>query len=349
MKQLRWIRIVSLLVIVGLLAVACGNSDDTDADNDLGSEGTNKVDDSAEPGGSASGKVQISGSSTVEPITALLAQQYSDDNKDVQISVTGPGTGDGFAVFCEGQTAISDASRPIKDEEAQACKDAGIDYIELKIAYDGITVVTSPENTGVECLSFEDLYALIGPESTGFANWSDADDLGAELKAANAPYEDAPLDIFGPGEESGTYDSFVEIVFKDLAEERGQEEAARLDYSASPNDNVIVEGVAGSKSSLGWVGFAYFEENTDELAAVAIDGGDGCVEPTLETIADGTYPISRPLYIYVNKKMAADDAAVSGFVDFYMSAAGPAAIQEAGYVALPEADWAATGEAWAAR
>ena len=358
MKQLRWFRIVALLALVGLLAVACSDSDD-DSDGSSSNDSTAaKTDDStaddstaddSTAGSDLSGSVEISGSSTVEPITSLLAEQFSGDNPDVQISVNGPGTGDGFALFCEGQTAISDASRAIKDEEAATCADAGINYLELKIGYDGITVMTSPENTDVECLSFADLYALIGPESTGFKNWSDADDLAAEVGADHAPYADAPLDISGPGEESGTYDSFVEIVIEKIADDRGQDATTRPDYASSPNDNVIVQGIEGSTSSLGWVGFSYFENNRDQLADIQVDGGDGCVEPTLETIADGSYPISRPLFIYVNTDKADADPAVAAFVDDYMSAAGPKAVADAGYVALPEADWSTTADAWTGR
>jgi ABC-type phosphate transport system substrate-binding protein len=206
-----------------------------------------------------------------------------------------------------------------------------------------------------ECLAFEDIYALVGPESTGFSDWSDANDLAAEIGAPNAPYPDLPLDVFGPGEESGTFDSFVELVLEDLAEERGQEDPSpRPDYQSSPNDNVIVEGISGSTSSFGWVGYAFYVENQDALRAFRIDGGDGCVEPTDETIASGEYAISRPLFIYVNKAKAEESPALAAFVDYYLSDDGLAAVGDAGYVALDagaleetRAEWEASGLAGA--
>src|SRR5918998_962065 len=195
-----------------------------------------------------SGEIAISGSSTVEPISTLVAQKFSSENPGVAISVDGPGTGDGFELFCKGEIDVSDASRPIEAEEAGACKKAGIEYVELKVGIDGITVLTSPENEAVTCLDFHDLYALLGPESEGFESWSDANDLAEEVGAGNAPYPDAPLDVTAPGEESGTYDSFAELVLEDIAyEERGIAEddpVVRPDYQASANDNVIIEGIA---------------------------------------------------------------------------------------------------------
>ena len=181
-------------------------------------------------GGDASGSIVVSGSSTVEPITALVGQTLDGANPDVAISVEGPGTGDGFARFCAGETDISDASRPISEEEIAACEESGIEYVELHIATDGLTVLTSPDNDAVTCLEFTDLYALLGPESEGFANWSDANELAAELSAPNAPYAEEPLVITAPGEESGTYDSFVETV---IAESR-RSVSARTTTSPEP-------------------------------------------------------------------------------------------------------------------
>ena len=167
----------------------------------------------------------ISGSSTVEPISALVGEAFQTANPEVGVTVEGPGTGDGFARFCAGETDISDASRPINEEEVATCEANGVSYVELHIATDGISVITSPENADVSCLTFPDLYALLGPESEGFANWSDADALAAEVGGGGS-YPEAPLVVVGPGEESGTYDTFVEFAIADLAEERGADEAS---------------------------------------------------------------------------------------------------------------------------
>ena len=236
----------------------------------------------------------------------------------------------------------------IKDSEAENCAEAGINWVELKIAFDGLTVMTAPENEAVACLDFNDLYALIGPESEGFNNWNDASALGAELGGTHAPYPDAPLVITAPGEESGTYDTFVEFVIEDLAEERGQDAAARADYQASPNDNVIVENIAGNLTSLGWVGYAFYVENADTLRAIDIAGDSGCVTPSDASIADGTYPLSRALYIYVNTDKAAENQALTDFVDFYLSDEGLASVADAGYVDLPAGEIEATRSAWEA-
>jgi len=292
--------------------------------------------------------VVVSGSSTVEPISALVAQQLVRDVDDVAITVDGPGTGDGFERFCNGETDIADASRPIKDEEIATCEARGIPFVELLVAVDGITVLTSPRNDLVDCLDVHDLYALLGPESRGFDRWSDADALGAELGAGHAPYPDVPLVVTGPGEESGTFDTFVELTIDDIAEERGVDASTRPDYTSSPNDNVIVEGISGNTTALGWVGYAFYEESRDAVKAIAIDGGEGCVEPTAETISTGAYPLARPLFIYVNTARAAESPGLAEYVDLYLSDAGLAAVEEAGYVPLHEDDLAAARAAWEA-
>ncbi len=294
--------------------------------------------------------VVISGSSTVEPISSLVAEDSAAANPGFDFSVDGPGTGDGFALFCEGETDISDASRPISDQEIAACEDAGIAYVELKVAVDGISVLTSTANDAVSCLSFTDLYALLGPESQGFDTWSAANDLADELAdefgTVNTPYPDAPLEVTAPGEESGTYDSFLELVVEDIAEARETEPVARPDYTASADDNIIIEGIAGSDTSLGWVGFAFYEENADTVKAIEIDGGEGCVAPTAETIASNEYPISRDLFIYVNTDKATDNDALASFVDYYLSDEGIAAVDEAGYVPLTAEALEETRAAW---
>jgi phosphate transport system substrate-binding protein len=314
---------------------------------------------SQDPAGAAAlaGQIDISGSSTVEPISARVAEWWNQDNPNVAISVDGPGTGDGFEIFCNGETDISDASRAITSEEIEKCEANGIEFIELKVAIDGNSVVTSTENTGIDCLSFLDLYALLGPESTGFGSWSDADGLAAELSEtlgdtygpSHAPYPDAPLVVTAPGEESGTYDSFVEVVFGKIAAERGESDEARPDYQASPNDNVIIEGIAGTPTSLGWVGYAFVQANPDAVSALAVDDGAGCVEPSPTTIADVSYPISRPLFIYVSAKKLAEKPELQSYVDFYLSDEGIAAVGEVGYVPLDATELAATRAAWEGR
>jgi phosphate transport system substrate-binding protein len=308
-------------------------------------------------GPAVTGTITVSGSSTVEPISTGVAELLKETSPDFNYTIEGPGTGDGFKRFCKGETDISDASRKIKDEEAATCTAAGIEYVELQIAYDGITVMTSPENTAIECLSFPDLYALVGPESQGFAKWSDAQALGTEL-GTKLTYPDASLDISGPGEESGTYDSFVEIVLDKLADPRGKIDPAtkhtttRADYTASANDNTIIENIAASPSSLGWVGFAFAEENSDKVKELGVskEAGGDCITPSAETIADGSYPISRSLYIYVNKAKAAANPAVVGYVDFYLADGTISTVLETvPYVNLPADALAATRSAWEAR
>ncbi len=297
------------------------------------------------------GEVFVTGSSTVEPISVLVGELADElTNGALAVTVEGPGTGDGFAKFCSGEADVADASRKIKDEEAALCADAGIEFIELEVAIDGLTVATSPANEAVTCLDFPALYALIGPEAEGFSNWTDAQALAIELGSTSAAFPDADLVITGPGPESGTYDSFIEIAFKKIAEGRGTDpKAARNDYTQSPNDNIIVEGIEGSDSSLGWVGFAFYAAEQDRMKAIEIDKGkgDGCVAPTVETIADGSYPLSRSLFIYVNKGNLADNPAIGAYVDLYLSDEGIASAAEAGYVDIPAERFEASRTTWA--
>jgi phosphate transport system substrate-binding protein len=305
----------------------------------------------AAPSTALGGEITISGSSTVQPISEAVKEAFNATNPDVAISVDGPGTGDGFKLFCQGETDISDASRAIKEEEATLCTDAGIDYVELKVAIDGMSILTSiNDSTGVTCLSFADLYALTGPESEGFKNWKDGQALATEL-GSTTTLPDAPLEISGPGEESGTYDYFVETIVAPISKERGKDEGTRKDYSSSPNDNVIIEGVSGSDTSLGWVGYAYAEENLDKVKLLEVAKTPGeCVAPTPETIADNTYPLSRPLFIYVNKAKAESNPAVAAFVDFYLAEGTVATVNETvGYVDLAPDVLAQSRSAWEGR
>lgn len=340
-------RLGALLLVVALVAVACGD-DDAAPTTSAGPTTTGAN------GSGLSGQIVISGSSTVEPISARVAEAFSAANPDVAISVDGPGTGDGFVLFCGGETDISDASRAIKDSEAELCAAAGIEFIEIKVAIDGLSVLTAHDNDAVSCLDFGDLYALLGSESVNFNNWSDANDLAAELAAAglggsHAPYPDAPLVVTAPGEESGTFDSFVEIVLAKVAKERDTDDLPRIDYVSSPNDNVIIQGVQDNPTSLGWVGYAFYVENQDAVKALEIDGGNGCVAPNPTTIASGEYPISRPLFIYVNKAAAAEKPALAAFVDYYLSDEGIAAVADAGYVSLTDEELSLWRENWDTR
>jgi phosphate transport system substrate-binding protein len=327
--------VAAALVAVTLVGAACGGGGDSGGGD-----------------GNLTGEIFISGSSTVEPISSLVAELFIEENPDVGITVEGPGTGDGFQLFCNGESDISDASRPIEQEEIQACEQNGIEYTELEVALDGISVLTSPANGAVTCLNDGDLYALSGPESEGFANWSDANELGEEVGGIGMPYPNEPLDITAPGEESGTYDAYIELAgFEDIGVERGlpEDEAAttRPDYQASSNDNVIIDGIAGSESSFGWVGYSFYEQNRDVVKAIEIDGGEGCVAPSFDTIADGSYPLSRSLFIYVNDEKAAQSEALRAYVDFYLSDTGlVSAVERVAYVTLPEDRIRATRDAW---
>lgn len=344
MKLKHWS--LAAVAALALPLAACGGSSSSDnTDNSDNSSG-----------------LFISGSSTVEPISTAVAKAFNVNNPDVAIQVEGPGTGDGFAKFCAGETDISNASRAIKAEEIETCAANGVEFIELKVAIDGLSVITSVKNNAVECVSFSDLWVLLGPDATGRNSWSDANDAAAELKAKigdkngviNAPYPDAKLTVTAPGEESGTYDSFVEIVLGSVAKSlEVEDDQARPDYTASPNDNVIIEGIAANDTSLGWVGFAFVEENLDTIKPLKVDAGKGCIEATNETIASGEFPIARSLYIYVNKAKAESNPALAQFVDFYLSDAGLGVIGsgegQVPYVSLAAADLEATRAVWTAK
>lgn len=335
----RWPRLLLAGIAVALIAAGCGDS--------AGSSGVTGDEEAL------SGSIVASGSSTVEPITVAVAEKFNAQHPDLEISVTGPGTSDGFEVFCNGETDISDASRAIDEEEIAKCKENGIDFIELKVAIDGLSVITSQENDFIECVNFADIWALLGPEAEGFEQWSDANELAAQYDAVGAPYPDEPLVITAPGEESGTFGSFVELTLEPFVEEEGiaayeEDVSPRPDYQASANDNVIIEGISGTPSSLGWVGYAFYVANQETVRALEVDGGDGCVAPTPETIASFEYPISRPLFIYVNAAKLEENSALEAFVDYYLSDEGIASAEEVGYVPLNEEELSATRTVWEA-
>jgi phosphate transport system substrate-binding protein len=353
------LRLVALLVPFSLVAAACGDDDDTGATTTTAPTTTVASDaggDGDEDGGSTgiSGDVFVTGSSTVEPVTVKVAENFEPVETGVRVSVEGPGTGDGFKKFCAGEADISNASRTIKDSEAEACEENGIEYVGIKVAYDGLAVITNPANDAIECLALEDLYALFGPESRGFSRWSDAQELAAELGSDTA-FPDAPLTITAPGTESGTYDAFIEIALGPVAKLRVESgaiseddaENLRPDYASSADDNTIIAGITASDTSLGFVGLAFAEEAADEVKTIEIDGGDGCVAPTPETTASGEYPIARDLFIYVSVSAASENPAVAAFVSFYISQLSEVAAA-VGYVTMSDEDLAGAEETWAA-
>ncbi len=342
------LRPAAALLAAGLIAAACGG----------GTSGSGTSTDTSGGGGSdMSGSINIQGSSTVEPVSARVAELFQGNNPGVAVQVGGPGTGTGFKdFFCVGESDISDASRQIKDSELELCEQNGItDILELRVGIDGLTVLTSTENDAVECLGYGDLYALLGPESTGFDSWADGNAIRAELAAenpqlSNGELPDVELVTAGPGTESGTYDSFIELVMEGLAEERGQDNLIRNDWSGNANDNVIIQSIGGNTTSLGWVGYAFFANNAGAVDAIDVkdpESGD-CVTPTDETIASGAYPLSRSLYIYVNMHKVDQSPALAAFVDFFLSETGRAQVSGAGYVQLTDEAWAETVAAWEA-
>jgi phosphate transport system substrate-binding protein len=348
MKLKQWSLLAAMIVTLPL--AACGGDDSASTNSEAPASSDAPVSTDA-PSTSEGGSVFVTGSSTVEPISIKVGELAGTaDGGNLKVTVEGPGTGDGFKKFCAGEGDITGASRAIKDEEVTMCADGGVEYIELAVAIDGLTVATSPANTAVECLDKAALYALVGPESEGFSSWADANAIAGELGSAFATLPDAPLSVYGPGEESGTYDSFVEFALKSIAEDRGVDDATRADYTASPNDNVIVDGIESADTSLGWVGYAYYKAEEERMKAIAIADKEGnCVLPTDETIADGSYPFSRTLYIYVNKANAAENPAVAAYVDLYLSAEGIEQVSAAGYVQLESAKQQLSLDAWTAR
>lgn len=334
-RPFRWL--FALAAVIALAAAACGGDDDSSDPATPQTQATQE---------DVTGNVSISGSSTVEPISVRVAELFENVEPGVDVTVDGPGTGDGFKLFCAGETDISGASRQIRDSESETCAENGISWIELRVGIDGIAVMTNTANP-LDCVSFADLYALIGPESQGVNNWADGQALADEL-GTSTQLPDAGLDVFGPGEESGTFDSFIELVLEDTADERGQDATTRVDYSANANDNVIIQGITSNSGSLGWVGFAY-AINADDVKLLQVDGGDGCVPANPDTIASGEYPISRSLYIYVNAAKAAANQALHAYVDYYMSEGLDVAVPDVDYVSLTEDSKQQTRSSWSNR
>lgn len=267
--------------------------------------------------------IQIDGSSTVYPITEAVAEEFQKKT-GTRVTVGISGTGGGFKKFCRGETDISDASRPIKRSEMETCKEAGIEFIELPVAFDGLTVVKNPENDWVDCMTVEELKTIWEPEAQGkITKWSQV----------NSEWPDKELKLFGAGTDSGTYDYFTEAII-------GGEGASRGDFVASEDDNVLVQGVARNPTALGFFGYAYYEENQDKLDVVAIKnpGTGKCVKPSLETVKNNSYvPLSRPIFIYVRKDSAENRPEVREFVEFYLDPDNAnTLVKQVGYIPLPK-------------
>src|ERR687892_861929 len=296
----RFVLLVAVLVLTVFAAAACGRDSEGDADAADGGDTTAETQDVEE----LSGRIVSDGSSTVGPLTTAAAEAFRGEQPDVNIEVGVSGTGGGFERFCAGETDVSNASRPIdEEEEVPICEENGIEYTELQVAVDALTVVVNPENAWAECLTVEQLNTMWGPEAEGeITNWSQVD----------PSFPDQQLSLAGPGTDSGTFDYFTDVV-------NGEEGASRSDYTPSEDDNVIVQAVQGDPGALGYFGFTYYEENQDTLKAVTIENEDGeCVEPSADTARDGSYnPLARPLFIYVkNESLARPE--VEAFLRFYL-------------------------------
>ncbi|MCC6945120.1 MAG: PstS family phosphate ABC transporter substrate-binding protein [Thermomicrobiales bacterium] len=263
------------------------------------------------------GTIVADGSSTVGPITEAVAEEFAAVASGVQVEVSISGTGGGFERFCNGETDLQDASRPIKDKEAAKCAEASVEFYKFEVAYDGIAIVVNPENDFVSCLTVDQLKLMWQPENPA-TNWNQID----------PSFPDQPISLYGPGTSSGTFDYFTgEIV--------GEEGSSTTDYLPSEDDNQLVEGVAGDKNALGYFGLAYYEQNQDRLKLVAVDNGNGCVDPSTDTVRDLSYaPLSRPLYLYVNAA-SLQRPEVQEFMNFYLATASELA-GDVGYVASPD-------------
>ncbi|MBK5212244.1 MAG: PstS family phosphate ABC transporter substrate-binding protein [Flavobacteriaceae bacterium] len=294
------------IIVLAFIVMACGNKKDQKetVQNDSGKlEGTIKVD----------------GSSTVYPITEAVAEEFRNVQPNIKVTIGVSGTGGGFQKFSRGETNISDASRPIKDKEIAACKENNINYIQLEVAYDGLAVLVNPENTWVDSFTVEELKKIWEPDAQGkIMKWNQI----------RPEWPNEEIHLFGPGVASGTYDYFTEAIV-------GKSGSSRGDYTASEDDHILVQGIAGDKYGLGFFGLAYYVENKDKLTLIGVNNGAEVVKPTLETVSNGTYaPLSRPLFIYVNSTSVKQPEVVA-FVHYYLENAGKLS-KDVGYIPLPE-------------
>ena len=300
--------VIPMALVLALTLAACGDegTDDSTAGGEGGSEEA------------LSGSIEIDGSSTVGPLTDAISEEFSAVQPDVTVNLGISGTGGGFERFCEtGDTDISNASRPIKEEEAALCEENGIEYTEIRVGTDALTMVVNPETDYVTCLTTEELVTLWGPD--GATTWDQV----------NPDFPSDPIEIFAPGVDSGTYDFFNETIL-----EPSDIEEPRQDYNASEDDNVISQGIQGTPGAWGYFGFAYFVENQDTLTAVEYDAGEGCVAPSVETAQDGSYGLTRPLFIYI-KNEALSRPEVAAFATFYVETVGDV-IESVGYIPATE-------------
>jgi phosphate transport system substrate-binding protein len=301
---MRWYKLLIWSLVFGLFS-ACGPGQ-----NDKGAgNGAEYV----------SGRISIDGSSTVYPITEAVAEEFRLEQNDVRITVGVSGTGGGFKKFSRGEIDINDASRPIKEQESVTCKENNIEYVELTVAFDGLAVLVNKENTWVKDITIEELRKIWEPS---------AQEKVTMWNQIRKEWPAEEFNLYGPGIASGTYDYFTEAVVGKSGESRG-------DFTASEDDNVLVQGIEGDRNALGFFGLAYYEENKERLKLVGVNGGSGVIIPTAETIKNGTYaPLSRPIYIYVSKAAAARPE-VKSFVKFYLEYASELVL-DVGYIPLPE-------------
>jgi len=291
-----------VIILAALLLASCSGGDDSAAENDSGE---------------LRGVVSLDGSSTVFPISEAVAEEFLAVAPRVRVTVGVSGTGGGFKKFLAEETDINDASRTIKESEDMQAQANGIDYLEIPVAFDGLSVVINPKNTWADSITVEELQMIWQPGST-VDSWNDV----------RPEWPDQPIRLYGPGTDSGTFDYFTEAI-------NGESGASRPDYTASENDNVLVQGIAGDEYAMGFFGFAYYVENEDKLKVLPVDGGNGPVAPSPTTINDGTYsPLSRPIFIYLNTASLARPE-VKAFVEFYLDNAGALA-NEVGYIELPQ-------------
>jgi phosphate transport system substrate-binding protein len=303
----KWLAVIGAAAILVIGVAACGGGDDETSGGGSG-------------GGDLSGSIRIDGSSTVAPLTEAVAEQFMAENSGVRVTVGTSGTGGGFEKFCAGETDISDASRAIEPEEEDACKKGGVNYEELTVATDALTVMVNNENP-VSCLTVDQLGAIWGPKSD-LSNWSEIPGLKEDF--------DEELVLFGPGTDSGTFDYFTEAI-------NGEEGVSRTDYNnVGEDDNATVKGVEGAPGGMGYAGFSFYTENEGKLKALEVDNGKGCVPPSVETAQDGSYaPLSRPLFIYPSEQ-ALQKPEVKAFIQYYLENVNSAA-EALGYVPLTEA------------
>ena len=311
----RHILLAVLVAAIAIVAAGCGRETENESEGAAAASAGTGAAGSEE----LSGRIEADGSSTVAPLSTAAAELFRDEQPGVNVTVGTSGTGGGFERFCNGETDISDASRPIKeDEEVPLCTENGIEYTELQDAVDALTVVVNSENDWVDCLTVDQLKAIWEPGSE-IGNWKDV---------PGGDFPDEPMALAGPGTDSGTFDYFTDEV-------NGEEGASRSDYTASEDDNTIVQAVSGEKGALGYFGFTYYEENQDTLKALQIDSGEGCVEPSAETAQAGDYtPLARPLFIYV-KNESLERPEVEAFLRFYLENLDQIT-EDARYIALTD-------------